>query len=356
MGSEKDESVSTKVDKLSDWKSALSGALNDTQLSFALVVLFIFFIVYIIVDGFFIDNNRKDVDVVKDIQNQDCNCKSSHKQFYIIWFTICSALWVLGPFVLWIFQCCCCCSCRESSNSNCNCTCFIEKVQDWIAKKLESVNSMQLKQIGKTILGVLKLFKVDKMTGPLQKIEKLKWLEYYNLHITGDHIKKVKFKKIKKRILKEICPSENSNKQKVDSNQEKFLEEEVDVEKIGGYCFCCSNCCMTCLLTCSVYFVCLFLECTRIITQRATVPLLMIQAFDTYAFLCFTGNSYCTKTTQYDIPLGQASFTFAFSASIMVSTLAVAMLKWFKYQRKMFLCCCKNSINCSQYKLMQSCI
>ena len=352
MDEEKEDSTKPKKDTIPDWKSALSGTLNDTQLTFALIVLFIFFAVYTFIDGVFIDSNRKDVDVVKDIQNGDCNCKSFHKNFYIVWFTLCSTVWVVGPFVLWIFQCSNCCS------SKLNCTNVLAKLHSvitCIAERINTFNSEKIKEVANTILKVLKLFNIDKITGSLKKIEDLKWLEYYNMHITGAHIKQIKFKKIKKRILKVIGPS---NEQNVNSDQtakknpeekSETIDGEADIEGMEGN-YCCGGCCLF------FYLVCFLLEGGRIIAQRATVPLLMVQAFDTYAFLCFTGNQYCTPTAQYDIPLGQAAFTFAFSVSIMVSTLTVAMLKWFKYERKKFLCCCKSEVKCSQYKWIQSCI
>ena len=106
---------------------------------------------------------------------------------------------------------------------------------------------------------------------------------------------------------------------KLQSKIKKMIDEEVDLEEIKS-----NYCCGCCFL---FYVVCFVLECGRIIAQRVTVPLLMIQAFDTYAFLCFTGNRFCTATAQYSIPLGQAAFTFAFSVSIIASTLIVAMLK-----------------------------
>ena len=354
MGEEqKEDSSKSNKNTIPDWKSALSGTLNDTQLTFALIVLFVYFVVYIFAhaDGVFIDNNRKDVDVIKDVLSGDCNCKTSHKNFYIAWFTICSTVWVLGPFVLWIFQWCNCCS------SALNCTNMFAKFHSSItaiAKWIKSFNSVKIKEIANTILTVLKLFKIDKTTGPLKKIEDLKWLEYYNLQISGTHIKQIKFKKFQKRILEVIGPVNELNKpdqtiKKNPDEKSKTIDGEVDIEGMEGN-YCCGCCC------CIFYLVCMLLEGIRIIAQRATVPLLMIQAFDTYAFLCFTGNRFCTVTAQYDIPLGQAAFTFAFSISIMASTLTIAMLKWFKYERKKFLCCCRTQVKCSQYKWIQSCI
>lgn len=335
-----------KSDKntIPDWKNALSGVLNDTQLTFAMVVLFIFFVVYTFFSRKFIDGNRKDIDNVKDLMtnNSDCNCKSFHQIFYIVWFTICSALWVLGPFVLWIFQCCSCCCFKNG------CTSLLAKIHGCITRIVENIrscDSKNVKEIANTILGFLKLFKVDEITGPLKKIEDLKWFEYYNMHITGASITKLKFKKIKKRILKVIGPSDSNKSGK----SKQTTDEKVDIEEIGGN-YCCSCCAII------FYLVCFLLECMRIIAQRAMVPLLMVQVFDTYAFICFTGNEYCSATAQYDIPLGQAAITFAFSVSIMASTLTITMLKWFKYKRSKFLCCCGNKLNCSQYKCIQSCI
>ena len=347
----KEKKIESDKNTIPDWKSALSGALNDTQLTFAIIILFGFFGVYILFDGIY-DNNRKDVAAVKDIQNAGCNCEPAHRNFYIAWFTICSTVWVVGPFVLWIFQCSNCC--RTKLNCT-NALILFQNIFTGIAERIKACNSEQLKEMANTILGVVKLFKIDKIAaGPLKKIEHLKWLEYYNMHITGTDVKRIKFKKIRKRILKVIGPVEKQNDnsdQVAKQNQEEkreMIDEEVDLEEIES-----NYCCGCCFL---FYAVCFVLECGRIIAQRATVPLLMIQAFDTYAFLCFTGNQFCTATAQYDIPLGQAAFTFAFSVSIMASTLTVAMLKWFKYQRKKFLCCCINEVKCNQYKWIQSCI
>jgi len=43
----------------------------------------------------------------------------------------------------------------------------------------------------------------------------------------------------------------------------------------------------------------------------AVIPLLMIQVFDTYAFLCFIANNYCTVESEFMLHL-QTVVTFAF--------------------------------------------
>ena len=46
------------------------------------------------------------------------------------------------------------------------------------------------------ILGIVNFFKINKITaGPLKKIERLKWLEYYNMQPADTDVKRIKFKK-----------------------------------------------------------------------------------------------------------------------------------------------------------------
>ena len=42
---------------------------------------FVFFVVYTGFDNYYVANDRKDVDVIKNHMNHDCNCKTSHKHF-----------------------------------------------------------------------------------------------------------------------------------------------------------------------------------------------------------------------------------------------------------------------------------
>ena len=78
----------------------------------------------------------------------------------------------------------------------------------------------------------------------------------------------------------------------------------------------------------------IILSFIRFIAQLAVVPLLMIQILDTYAYLCFTANSYCNMRAQYKLHLDQTAMTFAFYCSLMISLLSTTMVRWFPLPEK----------------------
>jgi len=71
-----------------------------------------------------------------------------------------------------------------------------------------------------------------------------------------------------------------------------------------------------------------FLLLIQFIAQLAVVPLLLIQVFDTYSFLCFTDDSYCTLREEYSLHLDKTVITFAFYCSLTISYLSSIMLNW----------------------------
>jgi len=84
-------------------------------------------------------------------------------------------------------------------------------------------------------------------------------------------------------------------------------------------------------------FHCVFhiaLKCIQFIAQLAVVPLPLIQVFDTYAFLCFTGDNYCSLKSEYKLHLDQTALTFAFYCSLTLSFLFSSMLTWIPWPRK----------------------
>ena len=60
----------------------------------------------------------------------------------------------------------------------------------------------------------------------------------------------------------------------------------------------------------------------------ATVPLLLLQIFDTYSFLCFSPDSYCSHTTEYKQHVVQAAITLFFYCSLVMSHLTSTLLIW----------------------------
>ena len=77
-----------------------------------------------------------------------------------------------------------------------------------------------------------------------------------------------------------------------------------------------------------ILFLILFLA------QLAIIPLLMIQVFDTYAFLCLAADNYCTMESQFTLHFHQTVVTFAFYCSLMVSFLTSTMLRWVPWPKK----------------------
>ena len=78
----------------------------------------------------------------------------------------------------------------------------------------------------------------------------------------------------------------------------------------------------------------IILSFIRFIAQLAVVPLLMIQILDTYAYLCFTANSYRNMRAQYKLHLDQTAMIFAFYCSLMISLLSTTMVRWFPLPEK----------------------
>ena len=88
-GAAVEEAVDALSDnKGSDWKKALSGALDEERLLCALVVLCIFYVGLTLANAYH-ENHDKDEDAIIE----KCACRSEHRAFYIAWSIICYALW-----------------------------------------------------------------------------------------------------------------------------------------------------------------------------------------------------------------------------------------------------------------------
>ena len=75
----------------------------------------------------------------------------------------------------------------------------------------------------------------------------------------------------------------------------------------------------------SIHFILLVFQ---FISQLAVVPLLLIKVFDTYGYLCFSHDSYCTMTEEYSLHLHKTAITFGFYCSLTLSFASSTMLNW----------------------------
>ena len=98
---------------------------------------------------------------------------------------------------------------------------------------------------------------------------------------------------------------------------------------------CCSCYCCSCCGCIRYYFICTFFLVAKYCAQAATVPLILLQMFDTYAFLCFASNeAFCTPTSEYRIHAFQTMITIGFYCSLALSLLASTILEWKPWPKK----------------------
>ena len=100
-----------------------------------------------------------------------------------------------------------------------------------------------------------------------------------------------------------------------------------------------SSCDCQCTYIC-YYMINIFFMAAKYVAQLATVPLILVQMFDTYSLLCFVPNQeYCSATSEYRIHAVQTILTVSFYCSLALSLLANTILDWNPWPRKLTQCC-----------------
>ena len=146
----------------------------------------------------------------------------------------------------------------------------------------------------------------DREITKLQRYEKILWYRYYQLYVVG--------------YSKDIKPDKPS-------------KASSSLQSKGYNCFDAIDGCKGRCINCYHYFRNLnyaFLVLLKYIAQGTTVPLLMLQVFDTYALLCFSPDgTYCETVSEYKVHLAQAAITISFYLCIALAQLTSAMLDWY---------------------------
>ena len=147
----------------------------------------------------------------------------------------------------------------------------------------------------------------NQVIAKLQRYEKILWYRYYQLYVVG--------------YSKDIKPDKSSKaSQSKDDRRYYCLGRCKDESK---------DCCINCyhgFRDLSYAFLVLL----KYIAQGTTVPLLMLQMFDTYALLCFSPDgTYCKTVSEYKVHLAQAAITISFYLCIALAQLTSAMLDWY---------------------------
>jgi len=359
------------------WKTALSGALDEKRLLFGLVILSVFYVVYINVNSYQ-DSKDKDEDTI----THNCTCRSDHRSFYLAWSAFCFLIWAIIHITLAIPQiktyCClqvptkneqagqgktlCCnlsCGCIQVNSTNqkrdlvcCKSISFSREMlhsKYWCTKLdrgctylcCNSLGSYAAKHVDKKscysnfIMSCIKLKRAAYQHDAIHRYEYYLWTKYYELYVVGITKDDEKFtlKSIDKFINVKLDTHDTT-----DGSQEKKPpkpEKEKPEREVAVY---------TALSNIQKKFYSygvqatlhLFLFLVLFLAQLAVIPLLMIQVFDTYAFLCLAADNYCTMESQFTLHFHQTVVTFAFYCSLMVSFLASTMLRWVPWPRKHF--------------------
>ena len=274
-----------------DWKSKLSGAFDDKQLFCSLIVLGVFYIVYTFVNGIF-DTDEKDEDKLVN-----CTCKAVHRAFYIGWFSICGVIWLVLHSILF---------CQLVVTS---------KVEQGKEQKKNNKPEKEEEQI--TIITVL------------EQCTEIVWYQYYKLFVVGyynagEAINLVKIEKDLEKKNKKIVEDEEEEEGDVEETEDPKPLELSDVTDCSSFCHKIKK--NPSLL--SNGLIKIFLTLTKYIAQLATVPLLTLQMFDTYALFCLGASDYCSNTSKYKLHVVQVIITFSFYCSLGLSLLTSTMLLW----------------------------
>ena len=317
-------------DKAKSWKSKLSGVLNEQQIFFSLMVIGLFYIAYGITNFSFGDNRNE------DFITRNCHCQFWHRFLYRVWFSISFAMWFcLYTYTFFVqsskvISCPECIKKRFSSNEGC-----CKRIKDCF-KNIKDCCGYCFKWIVdllKSCLGICNCFQKCKCcngTKPNNKdssnggqkelvIEakiQQQWFYYYKLYVTG-------FKRDDKdwQIDMRSKEEDQSNPNPPQASPTGAQQNETDTSTCDS---CCS--CSGCLW---YYVIYSFFLIVKYIAQLATVPLILMQIFDTYSLLCFFPNeAYCTPTSEYRIHAIQSILTVSFYCSLALSLLASTILEW----------------------------
>ena len=298
------------------WKSKLSGAYNDEQIFFSLLLLSIFYVGYTAAKADFDADNTSIDNEERFIQS--CYCSTHQRSFFRSWFLLFCVIWLIihsYTFFTQVFAKSCP-SCEKiitglltigSVCSEFTCLYPCMKIQSCVIGDPDN-NHNQLK--------IPKFPKVE-----LERKIRLLWYQYCKLYVVG--------------YTHEMDNEKQKDEDQTDNKEKGCCTNQSSQQKDD--CVCC-NAHITCptinIKCCNQYFPSAkgiirgFLFLVKYVSQLVTVPLLLLQIFDTYSLLCFSPDLYCSRTSEYKLHLAQAAITLLFYCSLALSQLVSTLLTW----------------------------
>ena len=332
--------VTDNVTEEYSWKSKLSAAFNDEQVFFSLLLLSIFYVGYTAAKAEFDADNTSLDNEERFIQS--CYCSTHQRCFFRAWFFLFCAVWFIIHTYTFLAQLlvksCPCCgnfitklltigsACSELTCCPCiKCPC-IKCPCIKVCNPDNNQNQLKIPKHSKT---------------DLESKISLLWYQYCKLYVVGytEDDDMINFKQITENqpAKKTKCCPCCSIKCK---NQSESSQQEDESD--NRYRVCC----------CTLHIMCYnhkgyfpighvlkditraFLFLVKYVSQLVTVPLLLLQIFDTYSLLCFSPDLYCSRTSEYKLHLAQAAITLLFFCSLALSQLASMMLVWNPWPQK----------------------
>lgn len=360
------------------WKSKLSAALNDEQIFFSLLLLGIFYVGYTAAKA---DFDASDMSIDDDERFvQSCYCSLHQRTFFRSWFGLFCVIWFIihtytffAPFLTkkhkWygnittgilagcsiLLECFCCVWPCPCGCSDCPCR-----------KDDDDIPNVSQNQPADLV-----------STKKLESNIRLLWSQYCKLYVAGyakDDEKVIISKTSEDQTdsgngHEENCFLEYSRQGKVSclcclkctctctyhkEDSERAVEKscaiccfkcnkrsyKIEDNNQNDDCVCCNKpvTCPNISMMCFQHYfpgvlilkgvIRVFLFLIKYLSQLVTVPLLLLQIFDTYSLLCFSPDLYCSNTSEYKLHLAQAAITLLFYCSLTLSQLISTMLAW----------------------------
>ena len=297
---------------IEDWETKLSSTFTEDDMIFSIIVLGIFYLVYAITKSTYdlTDNNASD----EEQFTQSCFCDANQQHILRWLFSLCCVLWFLLHLYTFFSQ-----FCVQRCHKFRNCirivpTCSIVCIEYFLCcfYKHSSISSEN------------KYYKEEEV--------KQLWFEYSKLYVIGynDYERR-------QNVRIDTQPQSPPVRNCCCCFQCKTNDQsQNEHNKYSCICFgkqkSCPDlnfiCCSETFPFSLEYLIHIPLYVLKYISQLASVPLLLLQIFDTYSFLCFSPNSYCSRTTEYEVHLLQTGITLLFFWSLITSQLANIMLLW----------------------------
>lgn len=295
-----------------------------------MIVLVVFSIGYTLCNAFIIESNEQDEgDVIRN-----CTCTEHHRIIYISWYVFCSLAWFVFHLSLCISMIPCQCVKKR-----------VEKIHKWVSSSIARLcdcKPLKLTQklYRELVAIVCRCWKGDDVTDygeadtnkqkvarqRIYQVFKSKSLQLREKHAVGKKQKeesdRIDVEETIKILLTRPDPAAAEEEQREENRRDcsSCRSQPRSQQKIEEASF---------WTDCERFSFRLFnsiLTLVRFIAQLAVVPLLMVQIFDTYTFLCLAESDYCDMISQYRLHLVQTALSFSFYVSLMISLLTTIWL------------------------------